>query len=46
MLDTTIQETRIYREIKKEAWQEGRQEGQRNEAALLVSRPLEREAIW
>ncbi len=42
MLDITIQETRIYREIKEEAWQEGRQEGQRDEAALLVSRLLEK----
>ena len=46
MLDITIQETRIYQEIKEEGWQEGRQEGRqegkRDEAALLVSRLLEK----
>ena len=42
MLDITIQDTRIYQEIKEEGWQEGRQEGKRDEAVLLVSRLLEK----
>jgi predicted transposase YdaD len=40
MLDITLKETRLYRDIKEEVWQEGREEGRHEEAANLVIRLL------
>ncbi len=40
MLSITLQQTRVYREIKEEGRQEGRSEGRQEEAANLVIRQL------
>lgn len=40
MLDLTIQETRVYREIKEEGREEGREEGQAGRAITIAKNLL------